>query len=79
MTQENPVRSRTLARRFEAELCTSLRSRRQLRSFRSIELLGEPLVTEATMKLGYKLDILLRLFRKKMGGRPQAYMCGRTI
>lgn len=72
--------SRTLTRRFEAELGMSLRSwRRRLRLFKAIELLGGGLgVTQAAIELGYgSTSAFVYAFRTAMGCSPQAYMRGR--
>lgn len=67
---------RTLARRFEAELGTSLRSwRRRLRLFRAIEMLGGGRgITETAVSLGYSsTSAFIFAFRSEMGSSPGAY------
>jgi AraC-like DNA-binding protein len=75
--QELGMSGRTLARRFEAELGTSLRSwRRLLRLFKAIELLGGGLgVTQTAMELGYgSTAVFVYAFRTEIGCSPRAYM-----
>lgn len=74
---ELAMSSRTLARRFEAELGMSLRSwRRLVRLFKSIELLGGGSgVTQTAMALGYgSTSAFVFAFRSEMGCSPQAYV-----
>lgn len=69
--------SRTLTRRFEAEMGMSLRSwRRQVRLLRSIELLRSGTgVTETALQLGYgSASAFIFAFRTEMGSSPHAYM-----
>jgi AraC-like DNA-binding protein len=78
--KELGLSERTLARRFEAEVGTSLRSwRRRLRLFKAVELLGGGMgVTAAAMELGYgSASAFVYAFRAEMGRSPQAYMRGR--
>jgi AraC-like DNA-binding protein len=73
--------SRTLTRRFEAELGMTLRSwKRRLRLFRAIELLGGGLsVTAAAMELGYgSASAFVFAFRSEFGCSPYAYMSQRA-
>jgi len=73
--------SRTLTRRFEAELGLTLRSwKRRLRLFRAIELLGGGLsVTTTAMELGYgSASAFIFAFRSELGYSPHAYMSQRT-
>lgn len=68
--------SRTLSRRFEAELGMSLRSwKRRLRLFRAIELLGgNRSVTTTAMELGYgSASAFVYAFRTEFGCSPYAY------
>lgn len=72
--------SRTLTRRFEAELGMTLRSwKRKLRLFRAIELLGGGLsVTATAMELGYgSASAFVFAFRSELGCSPHAYMSQR--
>jgi AraC-like DNA-binding protein len=68
--------SRTLTRRFEAEIGMPLRSwRRRLRVFRAIELLngGSP-VTVVAMDLGYNsASAFIFAFREEMGASPHVF------
>lgn len=69
--------TRTLSRRFEAELGMSLRSwRRKMRIFKSIELLGGDMdVTRTALELGYSSSAaFIYAFRSEMGTSPQAYI-----
>lgn len=69
--------SRTLTRRFEAELGLTLRSwKRRLRLFRAIELLGGgQSVTITAMDLGYaSASAFIFAFRSEFGCSPYAYM-----
>lgn len=69
--------TRTLSRRFEAELGMSLRSwRRKMRIFKSIELLGGDMdVTRTAFELGYSSSAaFIYAFRSEMGTSPQAYI-----
>lgn len=73
--------SRTLTRRFEAELGLTLRSwKRRLRLFRAIELLGGGLsVTTTAMELGYgSASAFVFAFRSELGCSPYAYMSQRA-
>jgi len=73
--------SRTLTRRFEAELGLTLRSwKRRLRLFRAIEILGGGLsVTTTAMELGYgSASAFIFAFRSELGYSPHAYMSQRT-
>jgi AraC-like DNA-binding protein len=73
--------SRTLARRFEAEVGSSQRSwRRRLRLFRAIELMGGGMsVTEAALELGYgSTSAFVFAFRSDMGASPQAFIRRKT-
>jgi len=72
--------SRTLTRRFEAELGSTLRSwKRKVRLFRAIELLGSGMsVTATAMELGYgSASAFIFAFRSEFGCSPRAYV-GRT-
>jgi len=69
--------TRTLTRRFEAEMGISLRSwRRRMRLFKAIEMLGGGLdVTRTALELGYgSPSAFIYAFRTEMGQSPQAYM-----
>ncbi|WP_283407015.1 AraC family transcriptional regulator [Novosphingobium panipatense] len=69
--------SRTLSRRFEAEIGMSLRSwRRRMRLFKAIELLGGGEdVTRTAMDLGYgSPSAFIFAFRTEMGASPRSYM-----
>lgn len=69
--------ARTLTRRFEAELGSSLRSwKRKLRLFRAIELLGGGMsVSETAAELGYaSASAFIYAFRSEFGTSPFAYM-----
>lgn len=69
--------ARTLTRRFEAELGSSLRSwKRKLRLFRAIEMLGGGMsVTETAVELGYaSASAFVFAFRSEFGTSPLAYM-----
>jgi len=71
--------SRTLTRRFEAEVGVSLRSwRRRVRLFKAVEMLGGGMdVTRTAMDLGYgSPSAFTYAFRTGMGLSPQAYMRG---
>jgi AraC-like DNA-binding protein len=74
--RELGLSSRTLTRRFEAEIGMPLRSwRRRLRVFRAVELLnsGAP-VTAVAMDLGYNsASAFIFAFRKEMGASPHAF------
>ena len=68
---------RALARRFKRQLGMNFRSwKRQLRLFKSIELLGGSLsVTEAAIELGYSsASGFIYAFRSEMGCSSQTYM-----
>lgn len=69
--------SRTLTRRFEAEVGIALRSwRRRLRLFRAIELLGSGMpVTVVALELGYaSASAFIFAFREEMGTSPHAFL-----
>lgn len=69
--------SRTLARRFEAELGMGIRSwRKRLRIFKAIELLGGGLgVTRTAMALGYgSSSAFIYAFRTALGCSPRGYV-----
>ncbi|MFV0295293.1 MAG: AraC family transcriptional regulator [Hyphomicrobiaceae bacterium] len=69
--------SRTLTRRFEAELGLTLRSwKRRMRLFRAIELLGGgQSVTATALDLGYaSASAFIFAFRIEFGRSPQAYV-----
>jgi AraC-like DNA-binding protein len=75
--KELGMSSRTLTRRFEAELGTTLRSwKRRLRLFRAIEFLGGGMsVTATAMELGYgSASAFVFSFRSEFGSSPYAYM-----
>ncbi len=75
--KELGMSSRTLTRRFEAELGSTLRSwKRRLRLFRSIELLGGGMsVTATAIELGYgSASAFVFAFRSELGCSPHAYM-----
>jgi AraC-like DNA-binding protein len=79
--KELGMSSRTLTRRFEAELGLPLRSwKRRLRLFRAIELLGGGLsVTTTAMELGYgSASAFVFAFRSEAGCSPYAYMSKRA-
>jgi len=79
--RELGMSSRTLTRRFEAELGLPLRSwKRKLRLFRAIELLGGGLsVTTAAMELGYgSASAFIFAFRSELGCSPYSYMSQRA-
>lgn len=79
--KELGMSSRTLARRFEAELGSTLRSwKRRLRLFRSIELLGGGMsVTATAIELGYgSASAFVFAFRFELGCSPYAYMTQKT-
>ena len=79
--RELGMSARTLTRRFEAELGTSLRSwRRRMRLFKAIELLGGGLdVTRVALDLGYgSPSAFIHAFRTAMGTSPHAYRRGIT-
>ncbi|HLZ02458.1 MAG TPA: helix-turn-helix transcriptional regulator [Bradyrhizobium sp.] len=79
--RELGMSSRTLTRRFEAELGLPLRSwKRRLRLFRAIELLGGGLsVTTTAMELGYgSASAFVFAFRSELGCSPYAYMSQRA-
>ncbi|SCW89371.1 AraC-type DNA-binding protein [Sphingobium faniae] len=74
--------SRTLTRRFEAEVGMSLRSwRRRVRLFKAIEMLGGGMdVTQTAMALGYaSTSAFIYAFRTEMGEPPQLYMRPRKV
>lgn len=69
--------SRTLTRRFEAEIGMSLRSwRRRMRLFKAVELLGGGMdVTSVALELGYgSPSAFIYAFRTEMGASPRSYM-----
>lgn len=73
--------SRTLMRRFEAELGSTLRSwKRKLRLFRAIELLGGGMsVTATAMDLGYSSpSAFIFAFRSELGCSPHSYVMRRA-
>lgn len=75
--RELGMSSRTLTRRFEAEIGMSLRSwRRRMRLFKAIELLGGGMdVTRTAFDLGYgSSSAFIYAFRTEMGVSPHAYM-----
>jgi AraC-like DNA-binding protein len=77
--RELGMSSRTLSRRFEAEVGASLRSwRRSVRLFKAVEMLGGGMdVTRAALELGYgSPSAFAYAFRMGMGVSPQAYMRG---
>lgn len=77
--RELGMSSRTLTRRFEAEVGMSLRSwRRRMRLFKAIELLGGGMdVTRTALELGYgSPSAFIYAFRTGMGLSPQLYMRG---
>jgi AraC-like DNA-binding protein len=74
--------SRTLTRRFEAEVGMSLRSwRRRMRIFKAVELLaGGTDITQTALALGYaSTSAFIYAFRTGMGASPQAYMRGTVV
>jgi AraC-like DNA-binding protein len=75
--RELGMSSRTLARRFEADVGMSLRSwRRRVRLFKAIELMGGGMnVTQTAMQLGYgSTSAFVYAFRSELGCGPQTYM-----
>jgi len=77
--RELGMSSRTLSRRFEAEIGMSLRSwRRHMRLFKAVELLGGGMdVTGVALELGYgSPSAFIYAFRTEMGAPPQVYMNG---
>ncbi|MCV0370204.1 helix-turn-helix transcriptional regulator [Filomicrobium sp.] len=75
--RELGMSSRTLTRRFQTELGSTLRSwKRKLRLFRAIELLGGGMsVTATAMDLGYaSASAFVFAFRSEFGCSPHAYM-----
>ena len=75
--KELGMSSRTLMRRFEEELGTTLRSwKRRLRLFRAIELLGGGMsVTATAMELGYgSASAFIFAFRSQLGCSPHTYL-----
>lgn len=80
--RELGMSSRTLTRRFEAEIGMSLRSwRRRMRLFKAIELLGGGMdVTQTALELGYgSASAFIYAFRTGIGTSPQAYTRSRTV
>jgi len=74
--REVGMSSRTLARRFEAELGMSLRSwRRQMRLFKAVEMLGGGVsITHVAMELGYSSNSAFTYaFRSELGTSPRLY------
>lgn len=74
--RELGLSSRTLTRRFEAEIGAPLRSwKRRLRLFRAIELLnGGMSVTQTAMELGYgSASAFIFAFKAEMGASPHAH------
>lgn len=75
--RELGMSSRTLTRRFEAEIGISLRSwRRRMRLFKAIELLGGGMdVTQTALDLGYgSPSAFIYAFRTELGASPRSYM-----
>ena len=75
--RELGMSSRTLTRRFEAELGSTLRSWKQrMRLFRAIEFLcGGMSVTATAMELGYgSASAFVFAFRSEFGSSPYAYI-----
>ena len=75
--RELGMSSRTLTRRFEAEIGMSLRSwRRRMRLFKAIELLGGGMdVTRTALDLGYgSPSAFIYAFRMELGVSPRSYM-----
>lgn len=75
--KELGMSSRTLTRRFEAELGSTLRSwKRRLRLFRAIEFLGGGMsVTATAMELGYSSpSAFIFAFRSELGCSPYTYV-----
>lgn len=80
--RELGMSARTLARRFEAELGTSLRSwRRRVRLFKAVELLGGGMdITRIALELGYASpSAFIYAFRVAMGTSPQSYARAKAI
>lgn len=74
--RELGMSSRTLTRRFQAEVGAPLRSwKRRLRLFRAVELLGSgKSVTDVAMELGYgSASAFIHAFRAEMGRSPHAF------
>jgi AraC-like DNA-binding protein len=74
--KELGLSSRTLTRRFEAEIGAPLRSwKRRLRLFRAIELLsGGMSVTQTAMELGYgSASAFIFAFKAEMGASPHVH------
>lgn len=74
--KELGMSSRTLTRKFEAELGSTLRSwKRRLRLFRAIELLGGGMsVSQTAMELGYaSASAFIFAFKAEMGRSPHVY------
>lgn len=75
--KELGMSSRTLTRRFEAELGSTLRSwKRKLRLFRAIEMLGGGMsVTQTAVELGYaSASAFVFAFRSEFGCSPFAHI-----
>lgn len=75
--RELGMSSRTLTRRFEAEIGMSLRSwRRRMRLFKAIEMLGGGMdVTRTALDLGYgSSSAFIYAFRTELGVSPRSYM-----
>lgn len=75
--RELGMSSRSLTRRFEADVGSTLRSwKRRLRLFRAIELLGGGMsVTATAMELGYgSASAFIFAFRSEFGCSPYVYM-----
>lgn len=74
--KELGMSSRTLTRRFEADLGSTLRSwKRRLRLFRAIALLGGGMsVSQTALELGYaSASAFIYAFKAEMGSSPHAY------
>lgn len=76
--RELGMSSRTLARRFEAEVGMPFRTwRRRMRLFKAIELLGGGAdVTSTALDLGYgSPSAFIYAFRREVGASPLAWAC----
>lgn len=72
--------SRTLSRRFQAELGTSFRDwKRRLRLVKALEFLGAGMnITATALELGYgSTSAFTYMFTKEMGCSPKAYLATR--